>query len=65
MAKTGDRVSSLAGGYADITGEYLALLIKRGEADELARDIRSMAASLLRQDEHRGIRGKLKKLLGG
>jgi hypothetical protein len=65
MARTSDRVSKLAGKYINITpGELLGRLGQSGGAQEIAADIRSIAASALRQDETRGLRGAVKKLLG-
>jgi type IV pilus biogenesis protein CpaD/CtpE len=63
-AKTSDRVSSLAGRYGDITATELLVRCKAGQSEEIAADIRSMAASLRRQDEHKGLRGKLKLVFG-
>jgi pimeloyl-ACP methyl ester carboxylesterase len=34
------------------------------ERDQFAADVRTMAASLLRQDEHRGVRRLLRKVVG-
>lgn len=62
MAKTGDRISSLAGHYVNITGRDISSVVERAGADVLAQDIRSMAASLLRQDQHRGLRGLVRKV---
>lgn len=63
-AQTSDRVSSIAGRYGDITATELLVRCKAGQADDVAADIRSMAASLLRQDEVRGVR-KLLRLVTG
>jgi type IV pilus biogenesis protein CpaD/CtpE len=63
-AKTSDRVSSLAGRYGDITATELLVRCKAGQAEEVAADIRSMAASLRRQDEHKGLR-RLWRKFGG
>jgi hypothetical protein len=63
-AKTSDRISSLAGRYATLTDTEVLIRCRAGQAEELAADIRSMAASLLKQDEHKGLRGKLKLVLG-
>jgi type IV pilus biogenesis protein CpaD/CtpE len=63
-AQTSDKISSLAGRYGDITATELLVRCKAGQAEEVAADIRSMAASLRRQDEHKGLRGKLKLVFG-
>lgn len=59
MAQTSDRVSSIAARYADITPEELAALMEPATGpQDVAKDIRTMAASLLRQDEVKGRRKK-------
>jgi hypothetical protein len=65
MAQTSDRISALAARYASMTNTQFRHAAK-SEADmaELAHDVRSMAASLLRQDEVKGPRMWVKKLLG-
>lgn len=62
-AQTSDRVSSIAAKYAGITSE--SLKARMSFPEETAADIRTMAASLLRQDEYRGLRGLVRKVLGG
>lgn len=63
MAETS--LSSLASRYAKTTPEMvLALAYKERSREKLAADIRSMAASLLRQDETKGLRGIVKRMLG-
>lgn len=58
MAQTSDRMSSIAAKYLNITGDDL------GPGNEhMAADIRSMAASLLRQDEVKGLRRLIRKVL--
>lgn len=65
MARTSDRVSSIAARLASVQPETLmALAAKRSTAEALAADIRSMAASLLAQDEHKGLRGLIRKVTG-
>jgi hypothetical protein len=65
MAKTSDRVSSIAARHAKIEPEtIMALAAKPSTAAILAGDIRTMAASLLRQDEHKGLRGLIQKVTG-
>lgn len=65
MAQTSDRVSSLAARYARISNNDLrALLEGRDGLNEVAHDIRSMAMSLLRQDETKGLRGFIKRVVG-
>jgi hypothetical protein len=62
MAETSDRVAAIAGKYADYS---LADLDKdTAHPTQLVRDIRSMAASLLRQDETKGLRWLVKKVRG-
>lgn len=64
-AQTSDRVSSIAARHANMKAETLmALAAKSSTAEILAADIRSMAASLLRQDEVKGIRKLLKIVTG-
>ena len=63
MAQTSDRVSSIAARYANLTANDLRSL-DAVQQREMAADIRSMAASLLRQDEVKGLRGFWKKVLG-
>lgn len=60
-AQTSDRISKLAARYA---GFNAVDLDKMSSAQRLmfASDVRSMAASLLRQDEHRGLRGLLRRV---
>lgn len=61
--QTGDKVSALAGRYASLqSSELIGLPIS--EAHQIAKDIRSMAASLLAQDEVRGLRKLWKKVTG-
>lgn len=64
MAKTSDKISSLAGRYAHVTATELLVRCKAGQAEEIAADIRSLAASALRQDEVKGVR-KLLRLVTG
>jgi TusA-related sulfurtransferase len=64
-AQTGERVSSIAGRLARLQPETLEVMAANPASRErLAKDIRSMAASLLAQDEHKGIRALFKKVLG-
>lgn len=65
MAQTSDKISSLAARYVGISNSALrAKLESRDTLNEVAHDIRSMAASLLRQDEEKGLRGLVRKLTG-
>lgn len=65
MAQTSDQISSLAARYVGMSNTALkAKTESRDGLNEVAHDIRSMAASLLRQDEVRGLRGFVRKLLG-
>lgn len=64
-ARTSDKVSSIAAHYWDITPDQLLALTATEEARrETCRDIKSMAASLMRQDEQRGLRGLIRKVTG-
>jgi hypothetical protein len=65
MARTSDRVSTIAARYANLTpARLLAATAKDSSLEATAEDIRSMAASLLRQDEQRGLRKLVRKVLG-
>jgi hypothetical protein len=62
-AKTSDRVSSIAARLVGVKAETLmALTAKQSTAEILASDIRTMAASLLRQDEVKGLRKLIRKV---
>lgn len=64
MAQTSDRISSLAARYAGMSNTRFKQLAENPESlNELAYDVRSMAASLLRQDELKGLRGFVRKVL--
>lgn len=64
-AQTSDRISSLAARYRKITGDELLALTATPELrEQTAADIRSMTASLARQDETKGFR-KLLRLVTG
>jgi hypothetical protein len=64
-AQTSDKVSSIAARYVTMTARRLNdLSADPATAANAAADIRSMAASLLRQDETKGIRGLFRKLRG-
>ena len=63
MARTSDRVSKIAARFLNVKAETLmALTAKPSTAEVLANDIRSLAASCLRQDETKGLRKLLKKV---
>lgn len=63
MAQTSDRVSSIAGRYANITADQLLGRTATSLCREtMAAELRSMAASLLRQDEVKGFRKLIKKI---
>lgn len=65
MSQTSDRVSSLAARYVNLTPErLLGMTAKPSTLEITTAEIKAMAASLLRQDEHKGIR-KILKLFGG
>lgn len=65
MAQTSDKTSSIAARYVKLDPDtLLALTATPASRVSTASDIRSMAASLLRQDEVRGIRKFIRKVLG-
>lgn len=67
MAQTSDRISSIAARYASMSNPKFKRVIELAseeDLNEIAYDIRSMAASLLRQDEVRGFRKLVNKVLG-
>lgn len=65
MAQTSDKMSSKAARYARITPpQVIAAAAKDSTAVQLAADIRSLAASVLRQDERKGLRGLWRKVIG-
>jgi hypothetical protein len=61
MAETSDEMSKLAARYMRFTPGQLAVEV-RSRPEALASDIRRMAASLLRQDTTKGLRGLLKRI---
>jgi hypothetical protein len=64
-AQTGEKVSAIASRLIRLDADtLLALTATPASRDKLAEDIRSMSASLLRQDEHKGVRGLIRKLTG-
>lgn len=64
-ARTSDRVSSLASRYARMTPDtLLALTATEATRNKTCDEIRSMAMSLLRQDEVKGLRKLFKKVIG-
>lgn len=64
-ARTSDRVSTIAARHAQMNSDrLLSLTATAGGREELASDIRSMAASLLRQDEVKGFRKILRLVTG-
>lgn len=64
-AQTSDKISSLAAKYATMTPDRLLSLTATAELRrKTSDDIKSMAASLLRQDEVRGFRKIINKVLG-
>lgn len=63
-AQTSDKVSSIAAKYATMTADRLLSLTATDEQRQVtASEIKSMAASLLRQDETKGLRGVPRRLL--
>lgn len=64
-AQTSDKSSRLAARYIKLDPDtLLALTATEGIRKSTAAEIRSMAASLLRQDENKGLRGLIRKVLG-
>ena len=62
MSQTSDKVSSIAARLLKVTPAYLiARTAKDSSAEQLAEDIRAVAASALRQDEVKGIRKLIRK----
>jgi hypothetical protein len=65
MAETSDKVSSIAARYAGLSNTALKQMVQTREGlNEVAHDVRTLAASCLRQDETRGLRGLIRKVLG-
>lgn len=65
MSQTSDRVSSIAARYLNVTAATLmAKTAKASTAEITADEIRSMAASCLRQDEVKGLRRLIRKVTG-
>ncbi len=54
MKQTSTRISTLASRYLRMTHDQLKKAIADGDTEWLLTDIRSLAASLLAQDETRG-----------
>lgn len=64
-ARTSDRVSRIAARYSGITAaELRSLTSDAAQRRQTAGEIRTMAMSLLRQDEVKGLRRFLGKLFG-
>jgi hypothetical protein len=62
MAETSDRMSSIAARYNNITAARVIALTENDRSLEVfVRDIRSMSASLRRQDETKGLRERIKE----
>ena len=64
MAQTSDHISSLAARYVAMSNTSLKARVENGGLNEVGHDIRSMAASLLRQDEVKGLRKLIRKVTG-
>lgn len=63
MAQTSDRVSSIAARYANITAAELHSITSDAvQRRQTAGELRTMAMSLLRQDEVKGFRKFIVKL---
>lgn len=62
-ARTSDRVSAIAGRYVNVDpDDILAMTATPELRKDLAADIRSLAASALRQDEVSGLRKFIRKV---
>lgn len=61
MAQTSDRISHIAAKLLNIKGIDLDWA-SREELDDIARDVRALAASALRQDETKGKRDRFRFL---
>jgi hypothetical protein len=64
MAQTSDQLSSIAARYIGMSNTALKAKLEGDGLKEVAHDIRSMAASLLRQDEVKGLRKLIRKVVG-
>lgn len=65
MAQTSERVSSIASRFINLSPDtLLGLTASERLRETTAAEIRAMAASLLRQDEVRGIRKLFRKFTG-
>ena len=63
MARTSDRVSSIAAKWSKVSpDDLLALTATPAMRAVAASELRTMAMSLVRQDEHKGLRGLLKRI---
>lgn len=63
MAETSDRVSSIAGRMAKLSPATVRITAADpAQLNAFVKDVRTMAASLLRQDETRGLRRMLLKV---
>jgi hypothetical protein len=64
-AQTSDKISSLAARYFGMSNAEFARKVEtRDGRNEIAHDVRAMAASLVRQDETKGLRKFFRKVLG-
>lgn len=65
MAQTSDKVSSIAGRYIGMSNTALKAKVEtRDGLAEVGHDVRAMAASLLRQDEVKGLRKVMRRVFG-
>ena len=63
MAQTSDKISSIAARYIGLSNADLGRKVETREGrNEVAHDMRAMAASLLRQDEVKGLRKFISKV---
>lgn len=63
MAQTSDKISSIAARYIGMSNADLGRKVETREGrNEVAHDMRAMAASLLRQDEVKGLRKFISKV---
>ncbi len=64
-ARTSDKVSKIAARLLRLDADtLLALTATPAIRESTAADIRALAASTLRQDEHKGLRGFIRKVVG-
>jgi hypothetical protein len=63
--KTSDKVSKIAARYMSLSSATLmGLTAKPSTCEITAAEIRTLAASCLAQDQHKGLRGLIRKVTG-